>query len=122
MNDKNLASGVAYYEAMGRKDLSTIETYLHPDVRLISPLAEITGKENVLNSVTHFLDVFNTLTIRASCGNDNHVMLAYDLHCAAPFGLVRGAVLLTFKDGLIFQYELFYDARPFVSKKEEIFN
>ena len=107
MTDKNLASAVAYYAAMNSKDLSTIEKYLHPDVRLISPLAEVIGKENVLNSVKHFLDVFNTLTVRAKCSNADHVMLAYDLHCDAPFGLVRGAVLLTFKDGLIIQYELF---------------
>lgn len=32
------------------------------------------------------------------------------------------ASLMTFKDGLITKIELFYDARPFVMKKEEIFS
>ncbi len=121
MAEKNLTSAVAYYQAMNNKDLATIERYLHPEVRLISPLAEVTGKDAVLNSVKHFLAVFNKLTIRAQCGNGNQVMLAYDLDCPTPFGIVRGAVLLTFQEGLIIRYELFYDARPFEKKKDEIF-
>jgi len=48
-------------------------------------------------------------------------MLAYDLDCPAPFGRVRGAVLLNFQEGLVIRYELFYDARPFQKKKDEIF-
>jgi len=48
-------------------------------------------------------------------------MLAYDLECPEPFGRVRGAVLLTFQDRLIIGYELFYDARPFERKRDEIF-
>jgi hypothetical protein len=121
MSEKNVASAVAYYQAMNAKDLSVIERYLHPEVRLISPLADITGKDAVLNSVKHFLAVFNKLTIRAHCGNGDQVMLAYDLDCPAPFGLVRGAVLLNFQEGLVIRYELFYDARPFEKKKDEIF-
>lgn len=121
MSEKNLTSAVAYYQAMNNKDLSTIERYLHPEVRLISPLAEVMGKDAVLNSVKHFLAVFNKLTIRAKCGNGNQAMLAYDLDCPTPLGLVRGAVLLTFQDDLIIRYELFYDARPFEKKKDEIF-
>lgn len=121
-NKKNLASAVAYYQAMNNKDLSVIQKYLHPEVRLISPLADVTGKDAVFNSVKHFLAVFNKLTIRAQCGNGDQVMLAYDLDCPAPIGLFRGAVLLTFQEGLIIRYELFYDARPFERKKDEIFS
>ena len=121
MSEKNLTSAVAYYQAMSRKDLSVMEKLLHPEVRLIGPMAELTGKDAVLNSVKHFLAVFNKLTIRAHCGNGDQVMLAYDLDCPAPIGLFRGAVLLTFQDDLIIRYELFYDARPFEKKKDEIF-
>ena len=121
MSNKNLASAVAYYQAMNNKDLSAIEKYLHPEVRLISPLADITGKDAVLNSVKHFLAIFNKLTIRAQCGGGDQVMLAYDLDCPPPIGLYRGAVLLTFQEGLIIGYELFYDARPIEKKRDEIF-
>ncbi len=121
MPNKNLVSAVAYYQAMNNKDLTTIEKYLHANVRLISPLAEVTGKEAVLNSVKHFLPVFNKLTIRAQFSSGDQVMLAYDLDCPAPIGLYRGAVLLTFQEGLIARYELFYDARPLEKKRDEIF-
>jgi ketosteroid isomerase-like protein len=122
MSEKNVASAVGYYQAMNNKDLSVIQKYLHPEVRLISPLADVTGKDAVFNSVKHFLAVFNKLTIRAQCGNGDQVMLAYDLDCPAPIGLFRGAVLLTFQEGLIIRYELFYDARLFEEKKDEIFS
>jgi len=122
MSEKNVAFAVAYYQAMNNKDLSVIEKYLHPDVRLISPMADVRGKDAVFNSVKNFLTVFDKLTIRAQCGNGDQVMLAYDLDCPVPTGLVRGAVLLTFQNGLIIRYELFYDARPFEKKKNEIFS
>ncbi len=121
MSEKNLVSAVTYYQAMGNKDLAVMEKCLHPNVRLKGPLAEITGKEGVLNSVKHFCAIFNKLTIRAQCAGGDQVMLAYDLECPAPIGLVQAAVLLTFQDGLIVRYELFYDARPFERKRDEIF-
>ena len=119
MSEKNLTSAVAYYQAMNNKDLSTMEKYLHPEVRLISPLADITGKEAVLNSVKQFLSIFNKLTIRAQLGSGDQVMLAYDLDCPTPIGLYRGAVLLTFREGLINCYELFFDAKPIERMKNE---
>lgn len=121
MSNNNLTTAVAYYRAMNSKDLSFIEKSLHPEVRLISPLADIKGKEAVLNSVKHFLAFFNKLTIRAEFASGDQAMLAYDLDCPAPIGLYRGAALLTFKDGLIINYELFYDARPLEAKRDEIF-
>lgn len=116
MSEKNVVSAVAYYQAMNNKDHSVIEKYLHPEVRLISPMADITGKDAVFNTVKNFLAAFNKLTIRAQCGNGDQVMLAYDLDCPAPIGLFRGAVLLTFQKGLIIRYELFFDASPFEKK------
>ena len=56
MSEKNLATAVAYYQAMNNKDLSALEKYLHPEVRLIGP----SGRYNreriaVLNSVKQLL-------------------------------------------------------------------
>jgi ketosteroid isomerase-like protein len=121
MSEKNIASAVAYYQAMGNKDISSIEQYLHPDVVLISPLAVVTGKDAVLNSVKHFFAVFNKLTIRTQFATEDQAMVVYDLDCSAPIGAFKGAALLTFKDDLIIGYELFYDARPFDKKRDEIF-
>lgn len=113
MSERNIASATAYYQAMNNKDLSVIEKYLHPKVQLIGPLADITGKDAVLNAVKHLLTAFNKLTIRAQFGAGERVMLAYDIDFLAPIGVSRAAVLLTFQDGLIIRYELFFDARPF---------
>ena len=113
---KNIASAVAYYQGMNSKDISAMEKYLHPEVRLISPVANIMGKAAVLNSVKNLFSVFNKLTIRAQFGDENQAMLAYDLDCPAPIGIYRGAVLLTFQDGLIIRYELFFDTKPLERK------
>lgn len=113
MLEKNIAIAVAYYQAMNKKDLSAMEKYLHPEVRLIGPLADITGKDAVLDSVKHLIAFFNKLTIRAQFGAEDRVMLAYDINFPAPIGISRAAVLLTFQDDLIIRYELFFDARPF---------
>jgi hypothetical protein len=116
MPKKNIASAVAYYQAMSNKDLSVMEGYLHPQVHFIGPLGDITGKDAVLNSVKHLLSVFNKLTIHAQFGAGDRVMLAYDIEFPAPIGISRAAVLLTFQDDLIIRYELFFDARPFEKK------
>lgn len=122
MTEKNILSATGYYQAIGQKNIAEAEKYLDEHVHFVGPFAEMTGKESVINAVKGFMTLFKTLTIRAACGSKDQVMLAYDLDCPAPFGIVRGAVLLTFKDGLIIGYELFYDARPFENKAKEIFS
>ena len=116
MSEKNVETAVAYYQAMNNKDISSLEKYLHPDVRLINPLADIIGKDAVLKAVKHLFTVFNKLTIRAQFGTGDQAMLVYDIEFPAPIELCRTAVLLTFQEGLIIRYELFFDARPFEKK------
>lgn len=116
MSEKNIASAVAYYQAMNKKDLSALEKYLHPNVQLKGPLADLTGKEAVLGAVKHLIAVINKLTIRAQFGSGDQVMIAYDIDFTSPIGISRAAALLTFQDNLIIRYELFFDARPFEKK------
>ncbi len=116
MSEKNLATAKAYYLAVNNKNLSDVEKNLHSNVQLVSPFANIEGKELVLNAVKGFMTIFNTLTIRAECGSGDQVMLVYDLDCPAPIGFVRTAVLMNFKDNLIARIELFFYARPFEKK------
>ena len=65
-------------------------------------------------SLKFFLPSFNKLTIRATFGSDDQAMLAFDLDCPLPIGIVRTAALITFKDGLIVQIEAFFDPRSIV--------
>lgn len=118
----NVTLARAYYQAMSEKNLSALEKFLHPDASVLSPLGSVKGKPAVLNSAKHFMNLFNTLTIRAAMGAGDQVMLAADLDCPQPVGLFKAAMLVTCKEGLIYSVELFYDARPLVQKKDELFN
>ncbi|MDB6081062.1 MAG: hypothetical protein JWO53_334 [Chlamydiia bacterium] len=122
MSEKNVATAVAYYQAMGSQDLTTMEKCLHPEVQFIGPMAEMKGKEAVLEAAKRFCSMITKVTIRAQFGSNDQAMLAYDMDCPAPIGIFRAATLMTFKDSLIVRLELFYDARPFEKKKEEIFS
>jgi hypothetical protein len=116
MTEQNIALAKAYYQAISDKNIAQAEKYLDEHVQFIGPLGGATGKEATVNAVKRFMGVFNTLTVRAVCGAEDQAMLAYDVDCPAPFGVIRGAVLLTFKNDLIVRYELFFDARPFEKK------
>lgn len=113
MTDENALIAEAYYQAMGRKDISELEQYLHPDIQFIAPLAKAKGKEAFLEAVKQFVAFFHTLTIHAKFGNEDKAVIVYDLDCPMPVGVLRAAALMGFKDGLISSIQLFYDARPF---------
>lgn len=68
------------------------------------------------------MNVFNALTIRVATSSQDKAMIAFDLECPAPIGTVHAAAFMIIKNGLIVRSELFYDARPFVQKREEIFS
>lgn len=118
MNSIEIAE--AYYEAMGSKHTQDMAKYLHPDVQFIGPLAEIKGKDSVLDAVKRLVSLYNSLSIRAKFGSEDQAMIVYDLDCQAPIGNFRVAALMDIRKGLIEKIELFYDARPFEKKKESI--
>jgi len=113
MDQSPLSLAKAYYTAMGEKDITVMEKYLHPDVQFIAPLTKLKGKESYLEAVKGFVAFFKMLTIRAAFGSENQAMLAYDVDFPAPIGYSSAAVLLTFQAGLIVKIELFFDGRPF---------
>ena len=113
---RNLASAEAYYNAMNDRDLAGVAIHLHPDVRFVGPMAELAGKEAVLEAAQRFVTLIKSLRVRAKFGSDAAAMLVYDVDFGEPIGICRTAVLMTFK--------LFYDARPFEKnmKKDAIFS
>jgi ketosteroid isomerase-like protein len=116
MTEKNVVSAVAYYKAMADKDLTSMAPHLHPDVRLVTPMEELTGKETVLEAAKRLLPLINSIKVHAKFGSEDQVMLTYDMDFSAPIGVCRAAALMTFKDGLIMRNEIFFDARPFDKK------
>jgi ketosteroid isomerase-like protein len=113
MSEENIRKAESYYQAINNKDLAAAAQYLHPDVRVLSPMMEIEGKEVVLDGVQRFMAMISTLTIRERFSSGDKVVLIYDIDSPAPVGTLRASALITFKDNLIIRIELFFDARPF---------
>lgn len=121
MTEENLNIALNYYNAMKTKDFDIMAGYLSEDVCLISPLAEIDGKADVLTAAKNFGGILKDIQIKSSLTNDNQIVLAYDMIVPEPIGKFRAAALMDFKNGRITKIELFYDARPFETKKDENF-
>lgn len=117
MNVSNLSLAEAYYKALNHKDIGEVAQYLHPDAHFLSPFFELKGKEAVLGVIKVFMQNFNSISIRAKCGSPSQVMIAYDVNFSEAFDTIRTAVLMTFKDNLIFGIELFFDPRTFEKNK-----
>ena len=75
MAERNVASAEAYYKAMNDKDLSGMARHLHPDVRLVTPMEELTGKEAVLEAAKRLLPLINTIKVHAKFGSEDQAML-----------------------------------------------
>jgi len=112
----NINIAELYSEAMNNKDLNKIALYLHPKVKFLGPLAQLEGKEAVLESAKGFLEIVDSVKMRVKFASGNQVMLAYDLNCVSPIGTIRVAALMTFEDNLISAIEVFFDARVFDKK------
>ena len=113
MHEGNLASAEAYYLAMKHNDPESMAKYLNENVRVVSPLGEVAGKERVLESAKTLMLHIMDMEIKARFASDNQVMLVYVLECSQPIGTCPTAALMTFKDGLIVSNALFFDPRPF---------
>ncbi len=116
MNTTNDYIDVAesYYKAMVEKRFDKVESYLHPEVHLISPLSEINGRDNVVSSARGLAQVLERIEIRARFREEDQIVLVYDFIFTNSVGKLQASALMGFKEGLIASIELFYDGRPFV--------
>jgi ketosteroid isomerase-like protein len=112
-SEQNLAAAVAYYRGFEEKDREAIGRHLHPEVRLVSPLAQQSGKDAVVESAARLAAMLRGIAFRATFAAGDQVMLAYDLELPEPVGRQPAAVLMTFRDGRIAEIQLYYDPRPF---------
>lgn len=104
------ALGVAYYTALGEKNIPEVKKYLHPDIQFTDPKETVIGRDSVLKAAQGFTGVFKTLTIRAKFGGDNQAMIVYEVEIPGLQKKLQAASLLSFKEGLISKIELFYDS------------
>lgn len=116
------ALAVAYYTALGEKNIEAVKKYLHPDIQFSDPQETVMGREAVLKAAKGFTAIFKTLTIRAKFGSEDQAMIVYDVNIPGLAKDLLAASLLSFQGGLISKIELFYDTRCLIEKKEEIFS
>ncbi|MEI8124265.1 MAG: nuclear transport factor 2 family protein [Parachlamydiaceae bacterium] len=105
------AIGVAYYTALGEKDIALVAKYLHPEIQFTDPQEKVIGKEAVLKAAKGFTGIFKTLTIRAKFGSEDQAMIVYEVEIPGLTKKLHAASLLSFREGLISQIELFYDSK-----------
>ena len=122
MHTKNAALAEEYYTLLGKKNAEGIKKYLHPDVELYSPLAIVKGKEAVFKAASNFSNMIKSLTIRAKFGAVDKAMIVCDSEIPGMTESFPTASLLSFRDELIVRIELFYDGRPLVEKRDEVFS
>jgi hypothetical protein len=110
------AVGVAYYTALGNKDMEEVKKYLHPDIQFADPQEMVLGREAVLKAAKGFTAIFKSLTIRAKFGSENQAMIVYDVDIPGLSKSLCAASLLGFQEGLISSIELIYDTRCFMEE------
>jgi hypothetical protein len=111
---------VAYYTALGNKNIETVKEYIHPNIEFTDPQEKLVGKEAFLKAAKGFSAIFKTLTIQAKFGSENQAVIVYDLDIPSLAKHLRAVSLLSFEDGLISKIELIYDTRCLMEKQEEI--
>lgn len=111
---------VAYYTALGKKDLEAVKKCLHPNVQFTDPQEKVEGREAVLKAAKGFTAIFKTLTIHAKFGSKNQAMIVYDVDIPGLPKILRAASLLSVQEGLISRIELIYDTQCLTEKKEKV--
>ncbi len=122
MSQTNLNTALAYYQAINDKNLEAVAQYLHPEITLLSPLGEVIGKDATLQAAKGFSSMLKKITIRAQFVGQDQIMLAFDIDFLESIGIIRSAVLMSFRDGLISRNEMFYDPRAIESNAGKIFS
>ncbi len=105
------AIGVAYYTALGEKNMDEVKKYLHPDIQFKDPQEKVIGREAVLKAAQGFTGIFKTLTIRSKFGSEDQAMIVYEVEIPGLSKKLQAASLLSFQEGLISKIELFYDSK-----------
>lgn len=118
----NLVIAESYYNAMLAKDFDKMASYLHDNVHFLGPLGEMQGKDAVLSAAKNIGGILQEIQIRSRFAAGDEIMFAYDMIIPAPIGKFRASVLMGFTERSISKIELFYDPRPFLEMKSEIFD
>lgn len=93
-----------------------VKKYLHPDIQFADLQEKVIGREAVLKAAKGFTDIFKTLTIRAEFGSEDRAMIVYEVEIPCLAKNLQAASLLSFREGLISNIELFYDSTGLLNR------
>ena len=116
MKDK-VETAVAYYTALGNKNIDEVKKYLHPNIQFSDPQEKVAGRDTVLKAAERFMGMFKTLTIQARFGSEDQAVVVYDVEIPNFSKNLRAASVLSFREGLISGIELIYDTGWFTQGK-----
>ena len=111
MKNQTEAMGIAYYKALGEKNIQKVSEYLHPNIQFTDPQEIVQGKEAVLKAAKGFSEIFKSLTIRSHFGSENQAVIIYEVEIPGLSKKLDAASLLSFNEGLIAKIQLFYDTK-----------
>jgi hypothetical protein len=111
MKTDTKAIAVAYYTALGEKNIEKVKGYLHPDIQFTDPQETVTSREAVLQAAKGFTGIFKSLAIRSKFGSEDQAMIVYEVEIPGLSKKLQAASLLSFQEGLISKIELFYDSK-----------
>ncbi|HEX6818692.1 MAG TPA: nuclear transport factor 2 family protein [Ktedonobacterales bacterium] len=101
------ATARAFTEAWTSHDMRTAASYLAEDVVFDGPANRSQGVAANLEGLNTFAQAVTGLRILAVHGNDDQALIMYEV-TMGPRGVVRGAELLTFRDGKIAEDKLVF--------------
>jgi ketosteroid isomerase-like protein len=102
-----------YLAAWESRDAEAISALTHPEIHFKGVNAETRGREAFIAGCKRMFPLLQEHRVRAIAESGPQMILIYDFVCREPVGSVRTAEMLTMKDGLIVESELFFDSRPF---------
>ena len=102
---------VAFVEAFGRNDMTTLRGLLAPDIVFESPRGRLVGPEAVFEAVAGFAPAVTGLTVLAAHGDGERATVVYDME-TGPFGTLRAVDHVVVRDGRIAQDVLVFDTHP----------
>ena len=111
------STAVAYYTALGNKNIESVKKYLHPNIEFTDPIETVIGKDIVLKAAEGFMGIFKALTILAKFGSEDQAVIIYDVAIFNFPKALRAVSLFSFQEGLISKIELIYDTQCFMDRK-----
>ena len=105
----------AYVQALGDKELGTIEALLAPDVEYTGPAMTLSSAAEVLTALRRIGAILVRTAIRRVFAQGDEACVIYDFVTDTPIGTVPTVEWLRIEGGRIRSVNLYYDRAPWLA-------